>query len=72
MTGDKVMPKLHLRQPGFICSACGLFLKESKIHTNRYYKACFAQAYIKVCFTYDAAYSDRKDLTKVLNIYYVW
>ena len=24
---DKFMPELHLRQPGFTCSACGPFFK---------------------------------------------
>ena len=25
--GDKYMPEIHLRQPGFIYSACGPFMK---------------------------------------------
>ena len=28
LAGDKFMPELHLRQPGFICSACGPFTKK--------------------------------------------
>ena len=27
LAGDKFMPKLHLRQPGFTYSACGPFTK---------------------------------------------
>ena len=27
LTGDKFMPELHLRQPGFTYSACGPFTK---------------------------------------------
>ena len=27
MTGEKFIPKLHLRQPGFTYSACGPFTK---------------------------------------------
>ena len=27
LTGDKFMPELHLKQPGFTCSACGPFYK---------------------------------------------
>ena len=27
--GDKFIPKLHLRQPGFTFSACGNFAKKS-------------------------------------------
>ena len=25
--GDKFMPEMHLKQPGFTCSACGPFTK---------------------------------------------
>ena len=27
LTGDKFIPELHLKQPGFTYSACGLFTK---------------------------------------------
>ena len=27
---DKFMPEMHLRQPGFIYSACGSFTKKNK------------------------------------------
>ena len=27
LTGDKIMPELHLKQPGFTCSACESFTK---------------------------------------------
>ena len=29
--GDKFIPKLHLRQPGFTFSACGNFAKKKKV-----------------------------------------
>ena len=33
LAGDRFMPKMHLRQPGFTCSACGLFTKnKERIH----------------------------------------
>ena len=33
LTGDKFMSELHIRQPGFTYSACGLFTKHrEKIH----------------------------------------
>ena len=39
LTGEKVMPELHLKQPGFTYSACGPFVKASsknlKIQRNR-------------------------------------
>ena len=68
LAGDKFMPEMHLRQPGFTYSACGAFTK----HKQRIQK--FMQTedanYIykneldKACFQHDAAYSDSKDLVK--------
>ena len=44
--GDKLMMEMHLRQPGFMYSACGPFTKYKKkyknyIHQNELDKACF-------------------------------
>ena len=68
LAGDKYTPEMHLRQPQFTYSACGLFTKHKQriqkvketgdtnyINKNQLDKACFA---------HDAAYSDSKDLTK--------
>ena len=30
LTGDKLMPEMHLRQPSFTYSACGLFTKNKE------------------------------------------
>ena len=30
MTGDKFMPEMHLKQPGFTYSACGPFTKNKE------------------------------------------
>ena len=30
LAGDKFMPEMHLRQPGFTCSACGPFTKNKE------------------------------------------
>ena len=30
LTGDKFMPEMHLKQPGFTCSACGPFTKNKQ------------------------------------------
>ena len=30
LTGDKFMPEMHLRQPGFTYSACGPFTKNKE------------------------------------------
>ena len=38
-TGDKFMPEMHLKQPGFTYSACGLFTRnKQRIQKNRRYK----------------------------------
>ena len=52
--GDKFMPKMHLKQPGFTYSACGQFTKNKEriekfmqtgntdfIYRNELDKACF-------------------------------
>ena len=67
LVGDKFMPEMHLKQPGFTYSACGPFNK----HAERIKK--FMQigntSYIykneldKACFKHDSAYADYKDLT---------
>ena len=54
LTGDKFMPEMHLRQPGFISGACGPFTKNKQriqkfmqtgdanyIYKNELDKACF-------------------------------
>ena len=68
LTGDKFIPEMHLRQPGFIYLTCGPFTK----HIQRIQE--FMQTgdtnYIyrnesdKACFAYDVAYSDSKYLAK--------
>ena len=55
LTGDKFMPELHLKQPGFTCSVSGPFTKHCEIiqkfketgnfkhfYRNELDKACFA------------------------------
>ena len=68
LAGDKFMPEMHLRQPGFIYSACGSFTKiKEKIQK---FKQTGDSRYIykneldKVCFQHDMAYGDFKDLAK--------
>ena len=34
LTGDKFMPEIHLRQPGFIYSACRPFTKKKRNNTK--------------------------------------
>ena len=47
LTGDKFMPEMNLKQPGFTYSACGPFKKKKKkkkrnlkIYANKRYASC--------------------------------
>ena len=68
LAGDKFMPEMHLRQPGFTYSTCGPFTK-NKERIQRF-KETEDTSYIykneldKVCFQHDMAYGDFKDLAK--------
>ena len=68
LTGDKVMPEMHFRQPGFTYIACGPFTK-SKERIQKF-KQTGDSRYIyrneldKACFQHDMAYGDFKDLAK--------
>ena len=68
LAGDKFMPEMHLRQPGFTCSACGPFTKNKK--RIQKFKQTGGSRYIykneldKACFQHDMAYRDFKDLKK--------
>ena len=61
MTGEKLMPEMHLKQPRFTYSACGLLTKNkerikkfmqtgntSYIYKNYLDKACFNMIWLKV------------------------
>ena len=70
LAGDKYMPEMHLRQPGFTYSACGPFTK-SKERIQKF-KQTGDSRYIykneldKACFQDDMAYGEKKikDLKK--------
>ena len=68
LAGDKFMPKMHLRQPGFTYSACGPFTK-NKERIQRF-KETGDTSYIyknelgKACFPHDMANGVFKDLAK--------
>ena len=65
---DKLMPEMHLRQPGFTYSVCGPFTKNKQRikkfmqtgDTNYIYK----NELNKACFQHDMAYGKYKDLEK--------
>ena len=68
LVGDKLMPEMHLRQPGFTYSACGPFTKDKERikkfmqtgNTDFIYK----NELDKVCFQHDMTYDKSKDLVK--------
>ena len=68
LTGDKFMPELHLKQPGFTYSACGPFTKHreriQKFRETGNLKHLYRNELDKACFVHDAAYSESKDLAK--------
>ena len=68
LAGDKFMPEMHLKQPGFTYSACGPFTKNKERiekfmqtgNTDFIYKNKLDRA----CFQHDMAYGKSKDLAK--------
>ena len=68
LAGDKFMPEMHLKQPGFTYSACGPFTKnKEKIekfmqtgNTDFIYKSELDKA----CFQHGFAYDKSKHLAK--------
>ena len=68
LVGDKLMPEMHLKQPGFTYSACGPFTKNKERiekfmqtgNTDFIYKNELGRA----CFQHDMAYVKSKDLIK--------
>ena len=66
LTGDKFMPEMHLRQPGFTYSACGPFTKHKerikKFEQTGDMQYIYRNELDKPCFQHDAAYADNKDL----------
>ena len=67
-TGDKFMPELLLKQPGFSDTAWGPFTKHreriKKFRETGNLKHVYRNKLDKACFANDAAYSDSKDLAK--------
>ena len=65
---DKFMPETHLKQPGFIYSACGPFTKNKerikKLKKTGDTKYIYKIELDKACFQHDMAYGDFKDLAR--------
>ena len=68
LVGDKFMPEMHLRQPGFIYSACGPFTK-NKERIEKFMQSgntdfIYKNELDRACFQHDMAYGKSKDLVK--------
>ena len=68
LAGDKFMPEMHLRQPGFTYSACGPFTK-NKERIEKFMQSgntdfIYKNELGKACFQHDIAYGKSKDLVK--------
>ena len=66
--GDKFVPEIHLKQPGFTYSACRPFTK-SKQRIQRFMetgdtKYIYGNELDKACFQHNMAYGDFKDLKR--------
>ena len=68
LSGDKIMPKMHLKQPGFTYSTCEPFTKNKgrtqKFKETRDSKYIYKNELDGGCFKHDLAYGDFKDLLK--------
>ena len=68
LAGDKFMPEMHLKQPGFTYSACGPFTKNKE--RIQKFKETRDTSYVskneleKACFQHDMAYGDFKNSAK--------
>ena len=68
LAGDKFMPEMHLKQPGFTYSACGPFTKnKEKIQRCKETgdrKYIYKNELDKACFQHNMACGDFKDLAR--------
>ena len=72
LVGDKFMPEMHLRQPGFTYSACGPFTK-NKERIEKFMQSgntdfIYKYELDKACFRHDMANGKSKDLVKKNSI----
>ena len=62
------MPEIHLRQPGFTCSACGPFTKNKegiqKLKETEALRYIYQNEPDKACFQRNMAYGDFNVLTR--------
>ena len=66
LAGDKFLPEMHLKQPGFIYSALGLFTKNKerikKFKETGDTSCIYKNKLDKACFQHSMPYGDFKDL----------
>ena len=69
LAGDKFMLEMHFKQPGFIYSACGLFIRNiertEKSMQEDNTDFIYRNELDKACFQDDMAYGKSKDLAKI-------
>ena len=70
LAGDKFMPEMHLKQPGFTYSACGPFTKNKeriqKFKETGDTSCIYKNELDKACFQHDTADEDFKDLARII------
>ena len=68
LAGDKFMPEMHLKQPGFTYCACGSFTRNKeriqKFKGTRDTSYIYKNELDRPCFQHDMAYGDFKDLKR--------
>ena len=68
LAGNKFIPEMHLKQPGFTYSACRPFTKNKeriqKFKETGDTKYIYRNELDKACFQHDMAYGDFKDLAR--------
>ena len=68
LAGYKFMPEMHLKQPGFTYSACGLFTRNKerieKIMQTGNTFFIYSNELHKACFQHDMAYGKSKDFNQ--------
>ena len=72
LAGDKFMPEMHLKQPGFTYSACGPFIR-NKERIEKFIQSgnanfIYKNELDKACFQHDMAYGKSKDLIEKNSI----
>ena len=68
LVGDKFMPEMHLKQPGFTYSVCGLFTKNKewikKFKETGGSRCIYQNEFDKSRFQNDIVYGDFNDLNR--------